>query len=120
MAGAIHYNRIRENYPQLLEDPECAERFALARSTFRREEPVTTPSIGEAFRSPPPDAGLSEFTLPGAVLRQVPGRWEASDMYGVAAWKPAKGSACAGICRMTTGSSTMTESCVRFHTLGDL
>ena len=80
----IHYNVISENYPHFLEDPEFANRFALARSTFKRETPVTKtvdrhdlPELRTADRS------LSEFQLPGAVVKQVLGRWETHDMYEV-------------------------------------
>lgn len=115
----IHYNRIRENYPQLLEDPEFAERFALARSTFKREEPVTTPvdrrSLPEVRT---PDAGLSEFTLPGAVLRQVLGRWETSDMYEVWRVEARKGLRVRwDMPHDDWELYQVTEGCVRFHVL---
>lgn len=80
----IHYEVIRNNYPELLDDPEFANRFAMARSTFKRETPVTKPVDRRSLvEVRPADFGWSEFSLPGAVLRQVLGRWETKDMYEV-------------------------------------
>ena len=80
----IARNTIAAHYPQLMDDPEFCAMFARENGSFPREPAVARPARpGELPELRTPDFGWSEFELPGALLRQVVGRWETGGLYEV-------------------------------------
>lgn len=77
-------NRIAAWYPQVWDDPAFCEMFNGLNGSFPCKQPAARAAeLSEVPEVRTPSFAWATFQVPGAVLRQVVGRWETGGLYEV-------------------------------------